>query len=181
MTRRATPRLAAPKPEPSVVPMRLYLMRHAHALSEEEDAKRPLSDKGLAAAVRVAEFVAPMLEDIGGILHSPLPRSRETAVILAKALGKPRLLREVKGIEPEDDPDEFLSVLQGRSAPLVVVGHEPHLGRLVSLLLTGDANHPLVLLKKGGVVCLRGEPGGGSTWLLEWALKPKLLAGLLDD
>jgi phosphohistidine phosphatase len=63
----------------------------------------------------------------------------------------------------------------------VIVGHEPHLGRLVSLLLTGDAERPLVLLKKGGAVCLRGEPGGGGGWLLEWALKPKLLSGIQED
>jgi phosphohistidine phosphatase len=95
--------------------MRLYLIRHAHAVNEEQDPRRPLCEKGRAVALQVAGFLAPVLEDVGGILHSPLARSRESAAILARVLGRPRLLREVKGLEPEDDPEDVLSILNGRT------------------------------------------------------------------
>lgn len=162
--------------------MKLYLVRHAHAVSEEEDANRPLSPRGREVALAMAEWIAPVItDDLAGILTSPLVRAKETARIFADAFGMQKLVREVKGLQPEDDPEVIQAVLENRTAPLMLIGHEPHLGRLASLLVTGNRDHPLLIMKKGSVVCLRGENDGDGTWVLEWALKPKLLPGCREE
>ena len=58
---------------------------------------------------------------------------------------------------------------------LVIVGHEPCLGLLASLLAASDFNLA-INLRKGGVCCLladdlRLEPRGA----LEWLLTPKII------
>jgi phosphohistidine phosphatase SixA len=60
-----------------------------------------------------------------------------------------------------------------------VVGHEPHLSRLASLLCAGSEDEVRLELKKGAVAFLGidGTPGPG-TALLHWAVPPKILSGL---
>ena len=68
-----------------------------------------------------------------------------------------------------------------RDIPTVaVVGHEPHLGELVTWLLGGQGSS--VEFKKGGACLLRidGRIGAGSA-ILQWHLTPSQLRGLADD
>lgn len=157
--------------------MRLFLVRHAHATSDEEHPLRPLNDRGRRVAAAMALWLRPAIpEGLAAILHSPLERSRETAVILADAWGMRERLHETRGLLPEDEPLAACQLLAHRSEPMLIVGHEPHLGRLVSLLLTGNQELPLLLLKKGSVCCLRRPGGPTGPWVLEWMIKPKLIA-----
>ena len=87
--------------------MKLYLIRHAHAVTEQEDPARPLSLKGetdarhLAAWFRLNGALQP-----AQFWHSPLVRARATACLLAAGLGGYPLLVETTGLLPEDDPEE---------------------------------------------------------------------------
>ena len=122
--------------------MKIILMRHGNALHGTSDSARPLSKKGKREAVAAGNF----LRSVGGlpdvILHSSLLRSRETAEHVEKALGTTGLLRLHKGLKPEDSPREFLSDALIEFAEYVdsdyrimVVGHEPFISDLASLLL----------------------------------------------
>ena len=51
---------------------------------------------------------------------------------------------------------------------LALVGHEPQLSRLASLLCTGDEHALTLELKKSGAVAIDGRT-------LRWALPPKAL------
>ena len=57
-----------------------------------------------------------------------------------------------------------------------MVGHEPDLSELVSLLLTARADAAAIHMKKGGVACLLLEGGvrPGSAQL-RWLVTPKIL------
>ena len=121
--------------------MQLYLIRHAHALSEEQDPGRPLSRKGRAQVKRLAKFLrAQPAFAPTAIWHSPLARSRQTARLLAQALAPNATLTEITGIEPEADARLTAKRLKPTPAALAIVGHEPHLSALAALLVTGAPN-----------------------------------------
>lgn len=154
--------------------MELYLVRHAHAVDEEENPRRPLSDRGRQQVRALAKF----LTSSGAFhpaecWHSSLVRSRETAMLLTKALELPAKLVEVEGLEPCDEPVQIARRLKGLTDPLALVGHEPHLSALASLLVGGKPEAPIFLLRKSAVIALEGS---GHRWQVRWQLSPELLA-----
>ena len=64
-------------------------------------------------------------------------------------------------------------------APVAMVGHEPNLSELASLLLVKAPGRLVVELKKGGAMCLtfegEAEPGGAA---LRWLLTQNVLRAL---
>jgi len=51
------------------------------------------------------------------------------------------------------------------------VGHLPHLGKLVSYLVSGNENAGVVKFVNGGVVCVERDSTG---YHIEWYLMPSL-------
>jgi phosphohistidine phosphatase len=153
--------------------MKIYLIRHAHALDGEDDAVRPLSAKGRKQIRQVAAFFRRNgLLEAKEFWHSPLVRARDTAKLLAAQLkGRVRLL-EKDGIEPEADPVIMAKRLRASRRPVAVVGHEPHLSALASVLVSGRARPPLFVLKKCAVACFERS---GRRWAVRWQVEPGLL------
>lgn len=173
--------------------MRLHLIRHAHAVPAEEDALRPLSLRGrqqakaLATFFRRNDWLKPK-----AIWHSPLARSHETATLLAVGLKFAGPLHEESGLEPEDDPRGTFARLRKVHDGLVIVGHEPHLGLLATLLVCGDrkstvskrtggpavltlaADISLFVLKKASCLTLEREEGE-RTWSVRGLIGPNLV------
>ena len=153
--------------------MHVYLIRHAHALDGENDAARPLSPKGQ----KQIRAVAKLLRDAGAfdaqeIWHSPLRRAHETAGVLVQRLGCRARLKEVTGLKPDDAVDVIAEKLGDLRRPVALVGHEPHLSALASLLVTGFASPVRLKMKKCAVLRL-DRVGGG--WSVRWHLSPELL------
>ncbi|MEZ5274784.1 MAG: phosphohistidine phosphatase SixA [Opitutaceae bacterium] len=158
--------------------MNLFLMRHAHAVSEYEDVSRPLSPRGQAQVRIVGEhFDNRGLIDATKIWHSPLQRARETAELFVRYANLAGFCREVEGLEPFDDVRGVARRLSGFNYPLMIVGHEPHLGRLVSLLVSGTVDHEIIHFHKGGICCLKRVETRSQArlWSLHWYLTPGLL------
>lgn len=153
--------------------MQIYLIRHAHAVDAAEDPKRPLSKKGHKQVKRLAKFLRKN-EAIATseFWHSPLARSRETAERLTAQIGAPAKLLEVTGLEGGDDPAKIAERLKNRKTPVAVVGHEPQLSALASLLVVGATEPPRFVLKKSAVVALDRAEGG---WAIRWQISPELL------
>jgi phosphohistidine phosphatase len=89
---------------------------------------------------------------------------------------------ECGALSPGASPEELLDALRRRAGNadcVAVVGHQPHLGRLVALCLKGEARPEAFELKKSAVVCLRfeGAPRAGEG-MLEWSLPPRVLRKL---
>ncbi len=153
--------------------MQLYLIRHAHALDGLDDQARPLSAKGRQQVKRLAKFLrasgacAP-----AEIWHSPLVRAAQTAELLARGLKREFPRREVAGLAPHDDPREIAARLARTKKSVALVGHEPHLSALASLLVVGEAKPPRFVLKKCAALAL--DPAG-RRWRVRWQVSPELL------
>ncbi len=157
--------------------MRVYLVQHAEAVPAEDNPDRPLSDNGRSDVRRVASFLARSVR-VGRIVHSPKMRARDTAVLLAQALGPGGVVEEAaSGLAPNDPTDALAGAIAGWSEDTMVVGHLPFMGRLASRLVAGSEEANVAAFQPGTVVCLEradgGEDGGG--WALAWMVRPELL------
>jgi len=153
--------------------MLLYLVQHAEAKKEEEDPLRPLSEKGLQDIKKVAVHLARMNFEVARIFHSNKLRARQTAELLSENLKPYKGVSETDGITPLDDPHIWGNRLKEINDNIMLVGHLPHLGKLASLLLCGDAGKNIVLFKMAGVVCIERDENGN--WSLKWMLIPEVL------
>lgn len=164
--------------------MNLYIVRHAIAeqrdsSSEEEDSQRPLTDAGRKKFRQVVRGLSQLGTQIDLILTSPYLRAADTARILQKKLDleKDKLVI-MENLSPVGDPDRLMKEISeqyGAVNNIALVGHEPALSRLISVLLSGDPTLPITL-KKGGVCCLSVEKlEYGRCATLEWLLAPAQL------
>ncbi len=129
--------------------MDLILWRHADASpvknESEADFKRRLTSKGRKQAARIGAWLERHLPDSTRVLASPTTRTRETA----EALGRKFQLIEELG--PGAPPAQVLIAAgwpDNRHAVLVI-GHQPALGKLASLLLFGQEQE--LSIRKGAV------------------------------
>jgi len=155
----------------------LYLIRHAHAVDSEPDAERPLSDRGREEVRRLASFLRPSGQfRPEEIWRSPFVRAKETAAILAADLGWTVPAEIAPGLEPEDFPGRIAARLATTVRSVVIVGHEPHLTGLATLLVTGALNPPAFVFSKCATLAL--EPGHNrspGSWMVRWMVTPQLL------
>lgn len=151
--------------------LRHYLVRHGEAKADMEDPTRPLSDRGREEVRRVARYAAILGLVAAEIRHSGKLRARQTAEILAEHLA-PRLgIRQIDGLAPGDEPDRARAELEAAGEPLMLVGHLPHLSRLVSALVLGDSKAEIIWPDAGAMVCLAKTDRG---FRLLWVLTPEL-------
>ncbi|MGQ0442488.1 MAG: SixA phosphatase family protein [Methylophilaceae bacterium] len=121
-----------------IVCQNLILWRHADAqlietnqltLADEPDINRALSAKGKAQAKKMAGWLRQRLPKNTLILTSPAARAEQTALALKLDY------QMVRALEPEATLEDILLVLGGLSAGnVLLVGHQPWLGLLVSYL-----------------------------------------------
>lgn len=158
--------------------MDLYIVRHGIAVrrdSQVPDSQRPLTAEGAKRFAQVSRGLRRLGVRLTGIWTSPLVRARQTAEILAEEFSLTASVREEAALQPDTDPAALVEPLSGIPAAshLAVVGHDPHLGRLATYLLTGLTTG-VISIKKGGVARItitsfdapvRGE--------LRWLLTPR--------
>ncbi|MEQ1772958.1 MAG: histidine phosphatase family protein, partial [Burkholderiales bacterium] len=136
----------------------LILWRHAEAVDAVaglSDAERALTTKGERDARRMAEWLNNKLPDDVVILVSPARRTQQTANALRREFDT------VTAIGTDAEPADVLKAARWprASQSALIVGHQPTLGRVASLLLTGAAGD--LSLKKGAVWWITGRERGG--------------------
>lgn len=154
--------------------MNVYLIRHAHAVDTEKDPERPLSTRGTEQVLSLAAFLRGSgLFQPTEFWHSPLLRSRQTVELLSQRLrlNVPHTL--MPDLEPEDDPRATARRIKATTHSLAIVGHEPHLSMLATLLVLGKADFPVFVMKKCSALALEGE---GAHWSVRWHISPDLIA-----
>lgn len=157
--------------------MDIYLVQHGEAKAKEDDADRPLTEKGRKEAALVAVRLARAGVKVEAIWHSGKLRARQTAAIFADPLKPAVEPQEKRGLAPLDDPENMAGQLAEQTAAVMLVGHLPQLSRLASLLLVGDAEREIVRFRNAGVVCLSNED---DAWRLSWCLTPELAESLTE-
>ena len=164
--------------------MELLLVRHAIALGRDpdrwpNDGDRPLSPEGEERFRKAARGLKKIVPSVELVLSSPYARAWRTAEILTEEAGWPSPQR-CPELEAERRPSDALRALRAPSSrereSLVMVGHEPSLSELASLLLAGSQSRLSLEMKKGGVVCVAfdGVPASDKG-ILRWLATPKML------
>jgi phosphohistidine phosphatase len=156
--------------------MQLYLVQHGASKSETEDPERGLTDEGRRVVEHMAQYLASVGVDLERIEHSEKLRARQTAEILAAVLHPREGTKQVSGMGPNEDIQPVRERLQTEANDLMLVGHLPHLSRLVATLLGVEADRTVVEFRMGGVVRLSRNQSG--QWTLQWAIIPELLPAL---
>lgn len=113
--------------------MDLLLWRHAEAEDGEDDLKRRLTERGEKQARAMGAWIRAHQPKDLRIIVSPAVRTQQTA----EALKLP--FETHRKIGPEACVSELIAASGWPSAPgsVLIVGHQPSLGRLASLLLAG--------------------------------------------
>jgi phosphohistidine phosphatase len=160
--------------------MKLYLLRHGEAAEHGDpqfkETERPLTPKGIQRTKQLTHALREMEISFDAILSSPLVRARQTAEIVGRGLGEKVQLTDT--LAPSGNMGklvEQVNAIQPVPQSVVLVGHEPYLSVLISLLCTGGPDLPLKL-KKGALCRLEVESlTTGKCAILEWLLQPRLV------
>jgi phosphohistidine phosphatase len=149
--------------------MRLYLVRHAEAEDGDVDVERQLTDRGRADARRLAESLRPLEVRVREIWHSGYPRAAQTAEPIAHEIAG-AALKAHDGLTPFDRTRPIAKEIKRFGGDLMIVGHEPFLGKLAARLVTGRAARAVVKLDKPSIVCLDDDDDASGEWRVRWML-----------
>lgn len=134
--------------------MKLYIFRHAiaedrasfHKKSGLNDDLRPLTQIGIKKFSQMLKHNLDCLKDAEVIFESSLLRSKQTSKQIKKNLNIS--CKELKELNPNTKTNDlFLKLIKSKYKKIIIVGHEPELGKLIGFLL-GSKSIPI---KKGGL------------------------------
>ena len=160
--------------------MELYILRHAIAVPREtegfrRDSDRPLTAAGSRKLRRVVRGMKVLGLSFDLILTSPYLRALQTAEIVANEMGAEKKLEQTSHLAPDGDPRALIHLVASRCTAresVLVVGHEPYLSELISVLVSGSTR-PAINMKKAGLCKLIAEElRFGRCASLEWLLAP---------
>jgi len=151
--------------------VRLYLVQHGEARSEEEDPERSLTVRGEEETKKLSVATKRLNIRPSRIFHSGKKRAEQTAGIIAKALSLSAQFGQ--GLNPNDDVHPWVERISGEAEDIMIVGHLPFLEKLASLLVCGDEGAKAVLFRYSAIVCL--EKKGSGRWAVDWVLKPDMV------
>jgi phosphohistidine phosphatase len=148
--------------------MDLVLWRHAQAQDWQlgcDDMARRLTARGEKQAQRMANWLDRQLPEGSRIFVSPSVRTEQTARYLER---KFKLCPELK---PDASASELLKLVGWPTAKgtVLLVGHQPQLGHLVSELMSWPAADSAI--RKGAVCWLRHREREGSAQTLVIAVQ----------
>jgi phosphohistidine phosphatase len=163
--------------------MLLLLVRHALAAERDadkypDDSLRPLVPKGRKIHARMSRLLTKRQLVPSIILASPWTRAWQTAGILAQetGIGKKRRI-ECPALALDPALPSIADAIGPRGADEIValVGHEPWLGELAGLLLTGSTSRPEIDFPKSAILGIEAPSIGPATGSLRFFLTPKVV------
>jgi len=163
--------------------MEIYILRHGIAVDRgtpgyKKDSDRPLTSEGEEKVHQIAKAMLAMELKFDLILSSPYVRAKQTAEIVAAEFDEDVTFTDF--LVPNGNPLELIRELNDEKPQRVLlVGHEPDLSGLISVLVTGESD-AAIELKKGGLCKLSVDRlAFGQCATLNWLLTPKQLRALV--
>jgi phosphohistidine phosphatase len=153
--------------------MAIYLVQHGKSLPKDVDPEKGLSEEGKKEVERVASAAKKCGLNVTSIRHSGKKRALQTAEIFESFLKCPDGVREVSGLAPLDDVAGLAEGLDPKEN-IMFVGHLPFMEKLVSYLISGSAEKPVVRFRNGGIVCLEEDAESGA-WVITCMLMPDIV------
>jgi phosphohistidine phosphatase len=137
----------------------VYIMRHGIAEDRAaggDDADRRLTSEGRKKVVEIAHGLKQLGIKPDVVLASPLPRAMETATLTASVLDRELDVEPETALSTGYDAQSAVAALARCSGvgEVMVVGHQPQLGEIASILLTGSHSIVPLPFKKGGVAAI---------------------------
>ncbi len=135
--------------------MLLYLLRHGDAVEDPrlQDLERPLSDRGLEQAQTAAQFFQRMQITLDRIIASPLLRAQQMAAPI-RALLRVRQFLTSEYLLPGSHHQQLFELIDSQEeGPDLLIGHEPHLSTIISLLIAGETT-ARIDVKKASCACI---------------------------
>jgi phosphohistidine phosphatase len=159
--------------------MRLYFMRHGVAEDRSAsglDADRQLTEAGLEEVDILATAYAALDLGIEVVLTSPLVRARQTAETVARAIGLGDKVIVSEGLAGGFSLDILQSILQEvpKARRVLLVGHEPTLGQVVSELIGGGTIH----VRKAALAVVRTDRIARGEGMLEMLVPASVVVEL---
>jgi phosphohistidine phosphatase len=148
---------------------KLYFAQHGIAVNKNDDPERPLATDGISQTKAIAKQLRQSDIPISAIFHSDKLRAQQTADIFSSILN-PASVSELKYLSPNSDP-----TLIGQSFTInnaLYIGHLPNLEKIVSSLVTGDAESNIIKFQNSAVI---GLEKSGSHYQIDSYLTPKLI------
>jgi phosphohistidine phosphatase len=146
----------------------VYLVHHADAVGPDVDTQRPLSTAGRAHADRLAADAAARGVKPLAIWHSGKLRARQTAEAFWRACNPLAEFAAIRGLQPDDPPNEIATLLAGEVRNVMLVGHLPSLPRLLQALLGRREGEPSASFPQHGLVALEAD---GAKWAERWRIQ----------
>ncbi|MBK6617424.1 MAG: phosphohistidine phosphatase SixA [Nitrosomonas sp.] len=114
--------------------MDLILWRHAEAELGFPDESRKLTDNGLKQAKKMAQWLKSRIPENTRIVASPTKRTQQTAAALITSF------ETLPRIGPSAAPESVLTAVNWpyEENAVLIIGHQPTLGQIASLLYTGN-------------------------------------------
>ncbi len=153
--------------------MRIYLVQHGQAKSEDIDPDRHLTEKGIVDVMKMSRFLKNARLRVDVIWQSGKARASQTADILAEGVAASNGINKHDGLSPNDDTKPIRDELLQRGIDVMIVGHMPFLSKLASSLIAGNESAGIAAIQQGGVVCL--EQNDNKMWQVRWMIVPDLL------
>lgn len=157
--------------------MQLYCVRHGHAQSTSDEAASEwgpgLSEAGRLEVSKMATFLAENHVVVSHLMHSELSRAQQTAEILAETVTKAPVMESSAWLTENGPIYSLVDQIQGWADDTMLVGHMPAMSELVSLLVTGQPQTPLLRLPPATVVCLQNDEQ--RRWVINWVLRPDMI------
>jgi phosphohistidine phosphatase len=150
--------------------MDLLLWRHAEAVEGTPDHGRELTERGLKQAARLADWLHDRRPKRLRVLASPTVRTRQTAAAFTDAF------EITPALGPDGNVADMLAATgwPDSAHACLLVGHQPGLGRLAALLLSGaEADWTI---KKGALWWFSNRVRDGETQtILRGVMPPDLI------
>ncbi len=131
----------------------LLLLRHAKSSWKDEglaDFERPLNDRGRKAAELVGNFIAKQNLTIDLVISSPAVRARQTIELVLRAAKRSPELRFDQRVY-EASPTRLLEItsqIEDDRKSVLLVGHNPGMEELLTLLVGVEMHMPTAALAK---------------------------------
>lgn len=146
----------------------IYFVQHGIARAKDIDRKRPLSDIGNAEVHKVATYLREHNVRVSKICHSGKLRAQQTADIFSGILGVNHLA-ELCGMEPNNNPAQLIEQISEDA--VMYVGHLPNLAHVVTEIIAGGVEHPVVKFQNSAVVCIEINE---NIACIKWFITPEM-------
>jgi phosphohistidine phosphatase len=147
----------------------LFLVHHGDAVGPDVNPMRPLSDRGRVEVDMLAQQAADRGTKPDVIWHSGKLRAKQTAEAYLRRCNPLAAFSAARGLQPTDPTNWIADSIAEETKSIMLVGHFPHLPRLLGRLITGDLQAGPADFPLNGIVALEDVEG---RWTERWRLKP---------